>query len=152
MVSYIASRRNRPSWWTDGDWESAQKVNTEVLKNYFEAKVEADEFLVAQAEKRRRRGGDNTTPFQYIDLRPGSLTDDPMTGRVLLGKTPASGKVTREDVAQVAVRLLERGDTNGYYDLLNGEEAIDEAVERVVREGWNSLEGEDLDRIHRIAG
>merc|ERR1712093_435657 len=107
LVSYIASRRGRPSWWTDEDWSAAQKVNTEVLKNYFEAKVEADEFLVAHAEK-RRRGGDES--FQYIDLRPDSLTDD-----------SASGNVIRADVADVAARLLERDDTRGYYDFINGD-------------------------------
>jgi hypothetical protein len=56
MVSYIASRKNRPPWWSDEDWQAAQRVNTEVLPHYFKAKVEADEHLAALAKKRRDSG------------------------------------------------------------------------------------------------
>ena len=86
-------------------------------------------------------------PFQDICLRPGTLTDDPATGRVSLGRTRARGKISRADVADVAVRLLEREDTRGYYDLLRGEESIENAVSRVVKENINCIEGEDVDSI-----
>ncbi|KAL5363988.1 hypothetical protein BJX96DRAFT_127759 [Aspergillus floccosus] len=87
-------------------------------------------------------------PIQSINLRPGTLTDDPATGKVDLGKTARGvGKVTREDVAIVADRLLARADTDGWYDLLNGEEPVDEAVERVARERVDAVEGEDVDAM-----
>ncbi|MCJ1475420.1 hypothetical protein MMC13_004082 [Lambiella insularis] len=137
MISYIGSRRKRAPWWTDEDWASCQKVNTEVLPDYFKAKVDADECLTALGKRRE--------DFNAIVLRPGTLTDGKKTGRVKLGKTGASGSVSRSDVADVAVRLLEREGANGWYDLLEGNEEAGGAVERVIREKVDCLEGEDLD-------
>jgi hypothetical protein len=53
--------------------------------------------------------------------------------------------VTRGDVAEVAVRLLEKEGVSGWFDLLGGEEETGAAVERVLKEGFNSVEGEDLE-------
>jgi nucleoside-diphosphate-sugar epimerase len=144
IVSYIASRKGRPSWWNDDDWKSAEQVNTKILPAYFAAKVEADEHLVAVAKKRN----DKDPSFQAINLRPGTLKDNPSTGKVTLGKTSARGDVNRETVAEVAAALLERDDTRGWYDLLEGDEPIDDAVARLVKEKWDGIEGEDLDRIY----
>lgn len=164
MVSYIASRRGYPSWWNDEDREAADKVNTQTLPAYYKAKVDADEHLAALAHKRGKG-------FQAINLRPGTLTDDKATGQVSLGKycgfrsilrtvlidmyigkTSARGKVTREDVAKVAAALLERDDVEGWYDLLNGDEDIDAAVDRLAKQGWDAMQdGEDLDRIYGLA-
>jgi hypothetical protein len=58
------------------------------LPAYHKAKVEADEHLEALAKK-RADSGDNE--FQAINLRPGTLTDAPATGKVMLGKTPSRG-------------------------------------------------------------
>ncbi|PSK56665.1 hypothetical protein B9Z65_6289 [Elsinoe australis] len=146
MVSYIASRRSPAPWWNDDDIAAANKVNTEILPHYYKAKVEADEHLLAETE-RRRRGGDEK--FQMINLRPGTLTDGAATGKVRLGKTSARGEVTREDVAIVADVLLAREDTRGYFDLLNGEEGIGEAVKRLVMEGHVGTEGEDLGKMYQ---
>lgn len=147
MVSYIASRRNRAPWWTDEDWESAQHVNTKVLVDYHKAKLDADEYLAALAQKRNA----TDASFQAINLRPGTLADDAATGKVLLGKTPARGTVTREDVARVAAALLHKSDRSRWIDLLNGETGIDEAVDTVVRDGVDCFEGEDLGQIAGLA-
>lgn len=56
--------------------------------------------------------------------------------------------VSREDVAAVAAALLAREDTRGWYDLLQGEQTIAEAIDDLVQNGHNGLEGEDLNRIH----
>ncbi|KIW04854.1 uncharacterized protein PV09_04036 [Verruconis gallopava] len=148
MVSYIGSRRNRPAWWNDDDWKAAQHINTDVLPAYFAAKVEADEHLAALAHRRNVVD----TKFQAINLRPATLTDEPSTGKVTLGKTRARGQVSRETVARLAVAMLERDDTRGWYDFYEGDEPIDEAVARVVKEGWDGIEGEDLDRIYGRTG
>lgn len=145
MVSYIASRKGYPPWWSEEDKKAADHVNNEVLHNYYLAKVEADEHLEALAKK-RWDNGDKT--FQAINLRPGILTDTPGTGKVKLGKTSSRGSVPREDVAAVAAALLSRDDTRGWFDLLEGDENIDDAIDKVVRSGHNGLEGEDLARIH----
>lgn len=144
MVSFIASRQGRPSWWTDEDQKAADHVKEKVLPAYAKAKIAADEHLAALANKKDKS-------FQAINLRPGTLTDDPATGKVLLGKTPARGKVTRADVAAVAAELLSRDDTRGWYDLLEGDEDIKTAVDRVVEEKHDSIVGEDLDRINALA-
>lgn len=146
LVSYNASRRNKASWYSDKDWDAAQEVNNGALKNYFIAKVEADEYLQAWAKKRQQ----SDPSFQAIDLRPGALTDDPPTGQVLMGKIPPRGSVPRADVADVAVRLLERDDTNGYFDLLGGDEPTAEAIDRVVSQGLDAFEGEDSQRIYSL--
>ncbi|KAF4547957.1 putative NAD(P)H-binding protein 1 [Elsinoe fawcettii] len=146
MVSYIASRRGTPPWWNDDDRAAADKVNNEILPHYFKAKVEADEHLLAETERRRKQGDDK---FQMINLRPGTLTDDAATGKVNLGKTSARGAVTREDVAIVADALLAREDTKGYFDLLNGDEEVETAVARLVKEGHDGIEGEDLEKIYQ---
>ena len=140
MVSYNSSRRKQPSWWNDGQWARAQKVNFETLKDYYAAKLDADECLTALA---KQRGGG----FAAIVLRPGYLTDDVAAGRVTLGQTAAQGQVRRADVAAVAAELLGNEKANGWYDLLEGDEDINMAVDRVVRDKVDCAEGEDVDAM-----
>ena len=147
MVSYIGSRRNRAPWFTDEDWASMQKVNNEVLVDYAKAKVEADECLFALAKHRRDGGGGGgDSAFQDIVLRPGTLTDDKAGGKIALGHTRARGEVSRADVAEVAVKLLET-DLRGYFDLLSGEENVDEAIARVTKDKVDAFDGEDAEAI-----
>jgi hypothetical protein len=145
MVSYLGSRRKQPSWMPDDQWAGIVKMNTEVLPTYAQAKQEADEYMTALAAQRKRESGP-TRPFQAINLRPGLLTDQPATRKVELGITPKGrGSVTREDVAIVADMLLGRADTEGWIDLINGEERVEEAVERVAREKVDAVVGEDIE-------
>lgn len=147
IVSYIASRRNRAPWWTDEDWQSAQHVNNEILPDYYKAKVEADEYLTALAKKRNEKD----PQFQAINLRPGSLSDDPETGKVLMGKTPSRGKVCRGDVAAAAAALLKKNDATRWVDLIEGKTDINTAVEDLIKNQVDCIEGEDLDRIYSLA-
>ena len=142
-ISYIASRKAYPKWWNKEDIQAADKVNQEILPDYFKAKVEADEHLAAMAHKRRQ----SDAAFQDINLRPGTLTDDP-AGKIALGPIPSRGKVSRATVAEVAAALLSRQDTHGWYDLLDGDQNIEEAIDALVREKFDGIEGEDLDRIY----
>ena len=137
MISYLASRRRKPAWWSDDDWASAEEVNR-ALATYYQAKLAADEALYS-ASKKRGAG------FAAINLRPGSLTMEP-AGKVELGRTKHSkGDVSRESVARVADALLaSEGVGNVWLDLLDGEEEVDEAVGRVVRDGVNAAEGEEI--------
>lgn len=140
LVSAINSRRSRAPWWSDQDWEASKKVE-QAIPDYCKAKLAADEVLTVLAEERRaKEGSDN---FSYICLRPGRLTDDKETGKVAMGKISPIGEVTRADVAEVAVRLLENDEANGWFDLEGGNEDAKEAVDRVVREGIDDSEGED---------
>ncbi len=54
----------------------------------------------------------------------------------------------REDVAAVAAALLDREDTRGWFDLLQGDTSIAEAIDELVKNGHDGLQGEDLDRIY----
>lgn len=138
MVSYLASRRAKPSWWDDEAWANALKVNNEILPTYYQAKIAADEVLYQESAKRGNG-------FVGINLRPGTLTEEP-AGGVELGKTTTSrGKSSREGVAQTAAKLLEvEGIKNSWIDQLDGQEDIGAAVERVVREGIDACEGEEM--------
>jgi nucleoside-diphosphate-sugar epimerase len=110
------------------------------MPHYYKAKLAADEALTVLGEERKAKD----KSFHYIILRPGGLTDEKETGKVTLGKTGARGMVSRGDVADVAARLLAAEGANGWFDLLGGEEDTAEAVERVVKEGVNTIEGEDI--------
>ncbi|KAI9675692.1 MAG: hypothetical protein M1817_001059 [Caeruleum heppii] len=147
MVSSLSSRRKRAPWWTDEDWALCEKMNNQIIPHYAKAKLEADEYLTALS-KRRIDGGD--TKFQCIVLRPGGLSDEAATGKISLGRTKVKGMVTRGDVAATAVALLERTDTNGWFDVLNGTENIESAVETAVREKIDSIEGEEVEKIFAI--
>ncbi|KAF2815418.1 uncharacterized protein BDZ99DRAFT_459289 [Mytilinidion resinicola] len=154
-VSYIASRRNRPSWWTDADWESAQNVNNNVLPTYFQAKVAADEVLTAGAKLRydeeAKKGVEEGKRFHGISLRPGQLTDEP-AGGVTIGKVPSRGTTSRASVAEVVAKVLETPGAKGWLDVLDGDDSVDAAVEKAVKEGIDSVEGEDLAAQKERAG
>jgi uncharacterized protein YbjT (DUF2867 family) len=70
--------------------------------------------------------------LEWTILRPGALTDDPGTGRVLLAPPPVErGPVTRDDTAAVLAALLEAPGTAGkVLELRAGEEELLTAVTR----------------------
>lgn len=121
--------------------KAAEEVNYKILPNYYIAKLAADEALYQESAK---RGKD----FIGINLRPGTLTTDP-AGKVELGKTKTSrGKVSREAVAQVSAALLEaEGVKNSWIDLLDGDEEIGAAVQRVVQDGVDAAEEDPVYKL-----
>ncbi|NMI02176.1 NAD(P)H-binding protein [Pseudonocardia acidicola] len=68
--------------------------------------------------------------LDWTVLRPGRLTDDPGTGRVLLAPPPVDrDEVTRDDTAAVLAALLDAPGTAGLtLELRAGEQAIPDAV------------------------
>lgn len=145
-VSYLSSRRNRASWWSDKDWETAQKVNNEILPTYFKAKVAADEVLTVLAKERYEREAKEGVPekerFAGISLRPGTLSDE-KAGGISTGKIGSQGKISRATVAEAIRAVLETDGAKGWIDLLDGEEGVKEGVERVVKENIDAVEDED---------
>lgn len=135
LVSYLGSRRTKAPWWNDEEWKAAQDVNNGVLKNYYVAKLAADECLTAIASRKKN--------LQAIVLRPGALTDDEGMGNVSLGKTKARGSIRRGDVAAVAAELLD-SEATGWLDHLEGDEPIADAVRRVVKDKVDCVDGEDV--------
>ena len=89
----------------------------EVWAAYLAAKKAAEEAVRASA-------------LAWTILRPGALTDDPGTGRVLLAPPPVPpAEVTRDDTAAVLVALLDTPATAGkILELRAGDTDVDEAV------------------------
>jgi uncharacterized protein YbjT (DUF2867 family) len=67
--------------------------------------------------------------LDYTIVRPGSLTDDPGTGKVLIAEHTGRGQIPRADVAAVFVACLDEPRTIGKsFDLIAGDTPIAEAV------------------------
>jgi uncharacterized protein YbjT (DUF2867 family) len=94
----------------------------EVWAAYVKAKKAAEEALRA-------------TDLDWTILRPGRLTDDPGTGRVLLAPPPVErADVTRDDTAAVLAALLDSpGSVGKVLELREGDDEVHEAVAAVSR-------------------
>ena len=83
---------------------------------YAEAKAAADDYL--------RRSG-----LAWTVLGPGTLSDDPGTGRIHVGPGAQRHDVARDDVAAVAAEVLDRPDTERRtIDFVGGDTPIAEAL------------------------
>jgi uncharacterized protein YbjT (DUF2867 family) len=87
------------------------------MRPYLEAKAEADRYLAASG-------------LDFTIARPGSLTDDPGTGRVRVSTDlGARGPVPRDDVAAVIAEVLGAPNTIGVtFELFGGDVPVPEAV------------------------
>jgi uncharacterized protein YbjT (DUF2867 family) len=94
---------------------------SEQMRPYLEAKAEADRRLAESG-------------LDYTIVRPGSLTDDPGSGQVLLTEDMSvRGPVPREDVARVLAAVLgEPGTIGKTFVLVSGDTPVDEAVAALV--------------------
>jgi uncharacterized protein YbjT (DUF2867 family) len=93
----------------------------EVWAAYLRAKKAAEDAIRA-------------TALAWTVLRPGRLTDDPATGRVLLAPPPVGrGDITRADTAAVLAALLETPGTAGQVlELREGDDAVVDAVQALA--------------------
>jgi nucleoside-diphosphate-sugar epimerase len=96
----------------------------------------ADEVWTAYVAA-KRAAEEAIRAAEHLDwtvLRPGRLTDDPGTGRVLLAAPPvARGDVTRDDTAAVLLALLDAPRTAGkVLELRQGESEVHDAVTAVA--------------------
>jgi uncharacterized protein YbjT (DUF2867 family) len=88
----------------------------DVFSVYLRAKAEADRALVASDRA-------------WSIARPGSLIDDPGTGRVRIDARPFRGKVSRDDVAAVLDAILREPRSAGRTLYVSGgDDPIDEAL------------------------
>jgi len=87
------------------------------MQPYLEAKAEADAYVVASG-------------LDYTIVRPGSLTDDPGSGRVTVTRTLGNrGRVSRDDVAAVLAACLQTPSTIGVtFELFAGDTPIADAL------------------------
>jgi nucleoside-diphosphate-sugar epimerase len=83
---------------------------------YQQAKGKADQELMASG-------------LDYTICRPGGLTDDPGTGKVIAGEHVDRGQIPRDDVAAVLVAVLATPSTVGKtFEVVSGDTPIEEAV------------------------
>lgn len=136
MISFITSRRAKPSWWSDAAWREEKEVKLQRMARYYEAKVAADQVLYEESKKR-------PAGFAAVCLRPGLLTTEP-AGKVALGRTPVpSGTSSRASVALLTALLLDNPGTKScWLDMLDGNEEPEKAVKRCVDEGVDCIQGE----------
>jgi uncharacterized protein YbjT (DUF2867 family) len=89
----------------------------DAMRPYLQAKAEADDYV---------RG----TGLDYTIVRPGSLTDDPGTGRVKISTELGDrGPVPRDDVAAVLAAVLTTPATIGVtFELFTGDTPIPEGL------------------------
>jgi uncharacterized protein YbjT (DUF2867 family) len=88
-----------------------------VFRAYLRAKGAADDDL-------RARAG-----LDWTVLRPGSLRNEPGTGRVLLAERTGRGAIPRDDVAAVLAELLANPGTAGLtLEVIGGVTPIPEAI------------------------
>jgi uncharacterized protein YbjT (DUF2867 family) len=87
------------------------------MRPYLEAKAEADRYLAASG-------------LDFTIVRPGGLTDEPGTGRVLITtELGRRGQVPRDDVAAVLAQVLVAPNTIGLtFELFTGDIPVAEAV------------------------
>ena len=88
----------------------------EVFVAYLRAKLAAEEYVLSL---------EGLAPMV---VRPGSLTDEPGTGRVRLEHITERGQVPRDDVAAVLAELLQHPKDGLVAELLSGDTPIAEAV------------------------
>lgn len=89
----------------------------DALEEYLKAKQAADERL-------------QESDLTYTIARPGSLTNDPATGRIEAAWRVERGEITRADVARTLVATLEIENTYGEtFELVQGDEPIEAALE-----------------------
>jgi uncharacterized protein YbjT (DUF2867 family) len=95
-------------------------ASDDVFQLYLRAKSEAD------ASVRER-------DLDWTIVRPGSLTNQPGTGRVLAGSGLGRGSIPRADVAATIAALLDTGAASRtQFDLVSGDDPIDEALARLA--------------------
>lgn len=93
----------------------------EELREYLTAKAEADAYL-------------RESSLTYTIVRPGSLTDDPPTGRIAIAQELSErGEITRADVARVLFATLDVDETFGQtFEVLDGDVPIETALETLA--------------------
>ncbi|MGR8964313.1 SDR family oxidoreductase [Rhizobium leguminosarum] len=96
-----------------------EKENSEGFENYIAVKKLADAYLA-------------DTELDWVILRPGTLSDEPGTGMIKAKAALPYGTVTRDDVAETIVALIEEPAVKrSIVELTNGDDAIANAVAKL---------------------
>ncbi|WP_232299752.1 NAD(P)H-binding protein [Leucobacter komagatae] len=92
-----------------------------------------DDFLAYQGAKYAADLALAASTLDWVIVRPGTLTDEPGTGRVTVGELER-GPVSRDNVAEVLAQVLVRPELSGSsFDLLDGETPVSDAVNALAK-------------------
>lgn len=90
--------------------------SSDIFQIYLRAKSEADAAL--------RR-----SDLRWTIVRPGGLTDDPGTGKIMIGESTGRGTIARADVAAVVAQCLVSPVTVGrQFEVISGDNPIEAAL------------------------
>lgn len=93
---------------------------SEVFQVYLKAKAESEAALQG-------------SELDWTIVRPGSLTDEPGTGRVAIAPELPKGDIPRADVAAVLAEVLDTPKTTGLkFDLISGDQPIPEVLNSLI--------------------
>ncbi len=100
----------------------APEAGPESMRPYLRAKAEADEALAGST-------------LDHTIVRPGSLTDEPGTGRVdLSAELGRRGPISRDDVAAVLAACLDVPETIGVtFEAFAGDQEVELALRSLAR-------------------
>jgi uncharacterized protein YbjT (DUF2867 family) len=91
----------------------------ETIKPYYVAKHYADRILIS-------------TPLNYTIIRPGSLLNEPGTGKIQAAEHLSLGSIARQDVAATIIAALtERHTFRRAFDLIAGNTSISIALQHL---------------------
>lgn len=92
----------------------------EKLRHYLQAKHNADEHL-------------KNSGLNYTIVRPGQLTDDDGTGKVVVrARLEDFGKIPRQDVARVLLAVLDSDNTdNRVFEVVSGDAPVSEVLAKL---------------------
>jgi len=107
---------------------TAAASDDEVFALYLRAKGAADAAV-------------RSRDLDWVIVRPGSLRDDPGSGRVMLAPTVPRGSVSRDDVAAVLLALAGAPVARLTVELVAGETPTDEAVAALVEHAEQDQQG-----------
>ncbi|KAI0263220.1 NAD(P)-binding protein [Gloeopeniophorella convolvens] len=112
-----------PAHYNDADKALSARMR-KIIGDYFHWKYEADKNLVQR------------TTFPWTILRPSGLADDPGTGRLDIGRTHITARISRENVALALAELVERPDAAGFaIDMEGGDVPIADGIDAFIKKG-----------------
>lgn len=93
---------------------------SDTFENYMRVKKQADVVLAASA-------------LDWVIVRPGTLTDEPATGKISAGPAIAYGTISRTDVAATLAALIQQPAVSRVIiELTAGETPVSEAIDAQV--------------------
>ncbi|RSN58800.1 NAD-dependent dehydratase [Amycolatopsis sp. WAC 04182] len=87
-----------------------------------------DDFRIYLKAKKAAEDDLRARDLDWTILRPGQLTDDEGTGKILIAESTGRGPIPRQDVAAILVALLDTPSTAGrVLEAISGDTAISQA-------------------------